>query len=97
MGKPQAKKKWSGEVTEHSDALDLEPHIFESGDPKAIARSLKRSAEASRRRKVEPSRSARTMLTLHINRAGKNLDAAHRQVLEAAKNELRKAFGRDAR
>ena len=95
MGKPQAKKKWSGEVTEHSDALDLQPHIFESDDPKAIARSLKRSAEASRRRKALPFRSAMSMLTFYINRAGKNLAASERQVLEAAKNELRKAFGRE--
>ena len=52
MGKPQAKENWSGEVTDHSDALDLQPHIFESDDPKAIARSLKRSVEASQRRKT---------------------------------------------
>ena len=94
MGKQQAKKKWSGGVTEHSDALDLEPHVFESHDAKAIARSLKRSAEASRRRKPEPYRSAMSMLTFYINRAGKNLDSSQRQVLEAAKNELRTAFGR---
>ena len=97
MGKPQAKERWSGEVTEHSDALDLKPHVFEAKDPKAIARSLKRSAEASRRRKAEPYRSAMSMLTFYINRAGKNLNASQREVLEAAKNELRKAFGREPR
>jgi hypothetical protein len=97
MAKRQAKERWSGEVTERSDALDLQPHVFESDDPKAIARSLKRSAEASRRRKAEPFRSAMSMLTFYINRAGKNLDASHRRVLEAAKNELRTAFGREPR
>jgi hypothetical protein len=97
MAKRQAKERWSGEVTERSDALDLRPHVFESDDPKAIARSLKRSAEASRRRKAEPFRSAMSMLTFYINRAGKNLDASHRRVLEAAKNELRTAFGREPR
>ena len=95
MDKRQAKEKWSSEVTEHSDALDLRPHIFESDDPKAIARSLKRSAESSHRRKAEPYRSAMSMLTFYINRAGKNLDASQRKVLEAAKDELRQAFGRE--
>jgi hypothetical protein len=97
MAKAQAKARWSGEVTAHSDALDLEPHLFEGGDPKEIARSLKRSAERSRRRKAEPFRSAMSMLTFYINRAGKNLEAPQRRVLEAAKNELRKEFGRPPR
>jgi Protein of unknown function (DUF3175) len=95
MAKRQEPRKWSGDVTKHSDALDLEPDIFESKDPKAIARSLKRSAEESRRRKAEPFRSAMSMLTFYINRAGKNLDGSQRHVLEAAKNELRAAFGRE--
>ena len=100
MTKPQQHagkepEKWSGEVTRNSDALDLEPDIFESKDPKKIARSLKRSAERSRRRKTEPYRSAMSMLTFYINRAGKNLDAGQRNVLENAKNELRTAFGRE--
>jgi hypothetical protein len=95
MGK--AREQWSGEVTAHSDALDLKPNIFESDDPKEIARSLKHSAEASRRRKAEPFRSAMSMLTFYINRAGKNLEAPQRQVLEEAKNELRKEFGRRPR
>ena len=94
LGKKIAVERWPGEVTARSDALDLKPHLFEAHDPKAIARSLKRSAEASRRRKAEPYRSAMSMLTFYINRAGKNLDPEQRQVLEAAKNELRKAFGR---
>lgn len=90
-----AKRKWSQEVTEHSDALDLEEHIFESGDPKKIAASLKHSAEASERRKAEPFRSAMSMLTFYINRAGRNLPDDRRKVLEAAKDELRAAFGRE--
>ncbi|HVJ34080.1 MAG TPA: DUF3175 domain-containing protein [Terriglobia bacterium] len=89
-----SKRKWSAEVTEHSDALDLRAHIFESKDPKAIARSLKKSAEHSHRRKAEPFRSAMSMLTFYINRAGKNLPARQRHVLEEAKDELRAAFHR---
>lgn len=88
------KKKWSANVTEHSDALDLENNIFESRDPKKIAQSLKKSAESSHRRKSAPYRSAMSMLTFYINRAGKNLDASQKEVLENAKGELRKAFGR---
>jgi hypothetical protein len=89
------KRKWSGDVTAHSDALDLRPQVFESRDPKAIARALKRSAETSKRRKAEPFRSAMSMLTFYINRAGKNLPASQKRKLEAAKNELRVSFGRD--
>ena len=88
-------RKWSAEVNEHSDALDLEEHVFESDDPKHIAASLKRSAEASHRRKAEPFQSAMSMLTFYINRAGANLPSAQRKVLEDAKDELRKAFGRE--
>ena len=87
--------KWSADVTEHSDALDLEEHIFESDDPKKIAASLKRSAERSDRRKAEPFRSAMSMLTFYVNRAGDNLSEERKQVLEEAKGELRKAFGRE--
>jgi hypothetical protein len=90
-----AGKKWSKEVTEHSDAMDLEEHIFESDDPHKIALSLKRSAEQSHRRKSEPYQSAMSMLTFYINRAGDNLSATHKKVLEDAKDELRKAFGRE--
>jgi len=86
--------KWSAEVTEQSDALDLEGGVFESEDPRHIAQSLKRSAEASHRRKAEPYRSAMSMLTFYINRAGHNLPAARKKLLEDAKDELRKAFGR---
>jgi len=87
-------EKWSAGVTEHSDALDLEPHIFESHDPKKIADSLKRSAERSDRRKGTPYQSAMSMLTFYINRAGKNLSAEQRKTLEAAKDELRKDFNK---
>lgn len=87
-------EKWSRHVTEHSDALDLEHDVFTRDDPKSIARSLKRSAEHSKRRKSSPYRSAMSMLTFYINRAGDNLPAKRRKVLEAAKNELRAAFGR---
>jgi hypothetical protein len=89
-----ASKKWSAEVTRHSDALDLEQNVFESDDPHKIALSLKRSAERSERRKAEPFRSAMSMLTFYINRAGKNLPARRKRTLEKAKDELRKAFGR---
>jgi hypothetical protein len=88
--------KWSADVTEHSDALDIEKDIFKSDDPKKIARSLKRSAEQSHRRKAEPFRSAMSMLTFYINRAGDNLSSGERKTLEAAKEELRELFGRKA-
>ena len=87
--------RWSQEVTETSDAMDLKPDVFKGHDPKAIARSLKASAEHSDRRKSSPYRSAISMLTFYINRAGENLDAAQRKRLEAAKDELRVLFGRE--
>ena len=90
-----AARKWSGEVTQHSDALDLEDGVFEHRDPKRIAISLKRSAERSRRRKTTPFQSAMSMLTFYINRAGKNLSGSRRHILENAKIELRRAFGRE--
>lgn len=86
-------RRWSAEVTEHSDALDLQQDVFK-GAPKQIARSLKRSAEHSRRRKSSPYRSAMSMLTFYINRAGTNLSASRRRTLEAAKGELRALFDR---
>ncbi|BBC72784.1 conserved hypothetical protein [Altererythrobacter sp. B11] len=88
-------KKWSQDVTEHSDALDLEEGVFTKDDPKAIARSLKRSAEGSRRRKGTPLQSAMSMLTFYINRAGDNLSKAERAKLEQAKEELRALFDKD--
>jgi Protein of unknown function (DUF3175) len=90
----QNPRKWSAEVTKHSDALDLEADIFESDNPVEIAQSLQRSAERSNRRKSSPFRSAMSMLTFYINRAGKNLSADRRKTLEAAKRELRRVFGR---
>ena len=89
-------KKWSQHVNETSDALDLQPDVFKLADPKKIARSLKQSAEHSDRRKSEPYRSAMSMLTFYINRAGHNLEAAQRQHLEDAKDELRKLYGKPA-
>jgi hypothetical protein len=94
MAAAKSGEKWSAAVTEHSDALDLEEKVFESSDPKHIAQSLKRSAEHSSRRKGTPLQSAMSMLNFYINRAGKNLPAAQRHVLEKAKDELREAFGR---
>jgi hypothetical protein len=93
----KAVKRWSQQVTEHSDALDLQKGVFRLKDPKKIAASLKRSAEASERRKSDPYRSAMSMLTFYINRAGKGLSEADRARLEKAKDELRKAFGRSCR
>lgn len=90
----RSKKKWSHKVTENSDALDLKEGIFKSDDPKTIAASLKRSAEASGRRKSSPFRSAMSMLSFYINRAGDHLGRRRRRMLEAAKNELREDFGR---
>jgi hypothetical protein len=81
-------------VTRESDALDLERGVFTPSDPKEIAASLKRSAMQSRRRKADPYRSALSMLLFYINRAGKNLPASRRKVLQKAKGELRKQFGR---
>ena len=88
-------RRWSARVTRKSDALDLERGVFTKRDPKRIAASLKRSAERSRRRKADPYRSALSMLTFYINRAGKNLPASRRKTLQRAKGELRKQFGRD--
>ena len=90
-----ANKKWSADVTEHSDAMDLEDHVFESDDARKIAASLKRSAEHSDRRKAEPFQSAMSMLNFYINRAGKNLPEERKKILEKAKDELRAAFGRE--
>jgi hypothetical protein len=87
-------RKWSHKVTERSDALDLRGGVFKLNDPKKIAASLKRSAERSKRRKADPYRSAQSMLTFYINRAGKDLPASRKSKLERAKNELRRQFGR---
>jgi hypothetical protein len=89
--------KWSREVTSHSNALDLDREVFTGHDPKVIAASLKRSAEASRRRRATPFRSAMSMLTFYINRAGEELDPKQKRILEKAKDELRIAFGKPAK
>ncbi|MFQ5544837.1 MAG: DUF3175 domain-containing protein [Acidiferrobacterales bacterium] len=89
--------RWSQHVTETSESLDLDPRVFTLTDPRRIARSLKRSAERSQRRKAEPFRSAMSMLTFYINRAGKQLPATQRARLEAAKDELRDLFGKRRR
>ena len=88
-----ATARWSKRVTETSDALDLEPAVFRRG-ARGIALSLKRSAERSRRRKADAFRSAMSMLTFYVNRAGKKLSPARKRVLERAKEELRAAFHR---
>jgi len=88
------KEKWSQDVTEHSDALDLKEDVFTLKDPAKIAASLKHSAEHSRRRRSTPFRSAMSMLTFYINRAGQTLDPKQRKVLESAKDELRAQFGK---
>jgi hypothetical protein len=87
-------RRWSQRVTRESDALDLSKGVFTGKDPKRIAASLKRSAERSRRRKADPFRSALSMLTFYLNRAGKNLPAGRRKTLMRAKDELRRQFGR---
>jgi hypothetical protein len=79
---------------ETSDALDLEPSVFKQRSPRRIAASLKRSAERSHRRKSDPYRSAMSMLTFYINRAGRKLAASQKATLEKAKVELRRLFGR---
>ena len=90
------RSRWSASVTRDSDALDLEGSIFTSASAARIARSLKRSAEQSQRRKGTPYQSAMSMLNFYINRAGVNLPKRRQQVLERAKTELRKVFNRDA-
>ncbi|OGI22137.1 MAG: hypothetical protein A2808_03895 [Candidatus Moranbacteria bacterium RIFCSPHIGHO2_01_FULL_55_24] len=97
-GKRAAKKeqprRWSARVTRESNVLDLEPGVFTWSDPKRIARSLKRSAEKSVRRKGTPYQSAMSMLNFYINRAGKNLSTERKRLLARTKRELRTLFGR---
>ena len=92
-----ASRRWSSRVTSESDALDLRRRVFTRRDPKPIARSLKRSAEHSQRRKARPFQSAMSMLTFYINRinrAGRNLPAERHRVLARAKDELRRLYDR---
>ncbi len=92
-GSPK-RNRWSAKVTKHSDALDLEQSVFKSEDPHKIALSLKRSAQASKRRKGTLYQSAMSMLNFYINRTGKNLPKKQKRVLERAKDELRDVFDR---
>jgi hypothetical protein len=93
-GKGGKSRRWSATVTQRSNALDLEAKIFRSRNPRRIALSLKRSAQASKRRKGTPYQSAMSMLNFYINRAGRNLPQNQKRVLERAKDELREVFGR---
>jgi hypothetical protein len=90
-------RRWSRRVTQTSDALDLERGVLSGKNPRNIARSLKRSADRSRRRKTDPFRSAMSMLNFYINRAGRKLPKLQRSRLEAAKNELRVLYDRRPR
>jgi len=90
----QKSKRWSQSVTQSSNALDLEKGVFAFSDPNRIARSLKHSADRSRRRKSDPFRSAMSMLNFYINRAGRTLSNAQRGRLEAAKDKLRMLYHR---
>jgi Protein of unknown function (DUF3175) len=96
VAKAHQSEKWSTDVTKRSDALDLEPGVFEKKSPQEIARSLKRSAETSDRRKSGAFRSAMSMLTFYMNRAGRNLSPTRKRTLEAAKERLRALFGRQS-
>jgi len=88
-------RRWSQEVTRRSNALDLEKAVFKMRSPRAIAQSLRRSAERSRRKKAGPFQSAMSMLNLYINRAGRGLAASRRRALERAKQELRRLYHRE--
>ena len=97
MASKQKNKYWSAKVTKESFALDLEPGVFTFDDPAQIARSLKRSAQLSLRRKGTVYQSAMSMLNFYINRAGKNLPEKQKKILEQTKIELRKAFNRNGK
>jgi len=88
--------KWSKEVTDHSDALDLKEGVFKQKDPKRIAESLKDSADHSERRKSDPYHSAMSMLSFYINRAGAQLPEKEKTRLEKAKDVLRGLYERPA-
>ncbi len=94
MAMNEPSRRWSQEVTQKSNALDLEQGVFTWKDPKKIAKSLSRSAEDSKRRKGTPFQSAMSMLNFYINRAGSQLDANQKKVLEQAKDELRALYGK---
>src|SRR6266567_2953458 len=92
--KSKPASRWSQRVTQTSNALDLESQVFTWSDPKRVARSLKRSAEGSHRRKASPFQSAMSMLNFYINRAGRGLSAKQKRVLMRAKDELGRLFRR---
>jgi len=94
MPRNPSDKKWSGRVTRESNALDLDKGVFTWDSPARIAASLKASAERSTRRKSDPYRSAMSMLTFYLNRAGKNLPQGQKETLARAKDELRKQFNK---
>ena len=94
--KTRSSRRWSQRVTERSDALTLEEGVFTKSTPRQIALSLKRSADRSKRRKADPYRSAMSMLTFYINRAGKGLSKSRKQKLEKAKDALREVYGKAA-
>ncbi len=93
--KKHTARRWSQHVTETSNALDLDSGVFTWSDPKRVARSLKRSAETSTRRKASALQSAMSMLNFYLNRAGANISAKQKRTLSQAKLELRKLFGRN--
>ena len=95
MVKTKSAKKWSGKVTRESHALALDEGVFTWKDPAKIARSLKNSAERSTERKSDPYRSAMSMLSFYLNRAGRNLPSSQAKILDEAKVELRKLFGKN--
>jgi hypothetical protein len=95
MSKKKSKRKWSQDVTDNSDAMDLEGGVFKQRSAKKIADSLKHSAEESPRRKASAFQSAMSMLTFYINRAGKQLTKSRLTTLDRAKVESRKDFGKD--
>jgi hypothetical protein len=92
--KKSKKKYWSGEVTQKSNALDLEYGVFTWNHPRKIAQSLKMSAELSERRKGTPFQSAMSMLNFYINRAGRNLNPERKKILNQAKEELKRIFNK---
>jgi hypothetical protein len=94
--KTTGRRKWSGAVTKHSNALDLEKGVFAGNDPEKIARSLKRSATHSHRRKGTPFQSSMSMLNFYINRGGENLSESKKKVLERSKDALRTIFHRES-
>ena len=90
----QKTKKWSARVNATSNSLDLKENLFKSKNSEDIAKSLKRSAERSKRKKGTPFQSAMSMLNFYINRAGKNLTPTRKKILEGAKEKLRNLFNK---